>query len=63
MPATIKIPRLCECCGVSEEVEMLALSGAQLVCSACDAVLEREWVAEDPDNRRHYLDTFSPGDW
>lgn len=53
--------RRCNRCGVSDEVEMLANRGLQLVCAECDGDLENEWVAEDPDNNRHYLDTFSPG--
>jgi len=52
--------RTCECCGVSEEFEMLAYSGSKLTCQECDSRLESDWVAEDPDNRRHSLDTFSP---
>lgn len=52
--------RCCTRCGVSEAREMLALSGSRLVCQDCDGAIEREWVADDPDNRRHYLDTFSP---
>jgi hypothetical protein len=52
--------RKCERCGVSEEQEMLCNRGLQLVCQGCDSELEREWVAEDPDDRKHYLDTFSP---
>lgn len=54
--------RKCECCGVTEEFEMLAYSGKKLVCQECDSRLEHEWVAEDPNHRRHYLDTFSPLD-
>lgn len=54
--------RCCMVCGVSEEHEMLANRGDALVCQECDSVLESDWVAEDPDNRRHYLDTFSPTD-
>ena len=52
--------RKCECCGVSETIEMLAYRGAKLVCQECDAQAERDWVAEAPNERRHYLDTFSP---
>lgn len=55
--------RLCERCGVSEEFEMLAHRDKRLVCQECDSQIEREWVSEDPDNRRHYLDTFSPEGW
>lgn len=53
-------PRTCQRCGVSDSFEMLALRGAKLVCQDCDGDLETEWVAEDPGNNRHYLDTFSP---
>jgi hypothetical protein len=53
------LERKCECCGISEEFEMLALHGQVLCCQECDSRLESDWVAEDPDNRRHYLDTFS----
>lgn len=52
--------RICERCGVSEEVEMLAGSCEGLVCGPCDAEIEAAWVAEDPENNHHYLDTFSP---
>lgn len=52
--------RRCNRCGVSEEQEMLCLSGMQLLCQGCESELEREWVDEDPDNRRHSLDMFSP---
>lgn len=52
--------RKCERCGVSEEFEMLAYSGDKLTCQECDCQIEREWVSEDPLNRKHSLDTFSP---
>lgn len=52
--------RECENCGASEETEMLARRGAILICSLCDEDMEAEWVAQDPENNRHYLDTFSP---
>lgn len=52
--------RNCERCGASEEYEMLALSGSRLVCQDCDSALGHGWVEEDPENRRHPLDTFSP---
>lgn len=52
--------RRCYRCGVSEEQEMLCVSGLDLVCQTCDSELEREWVDEDSENRRHSLDTFSP---
>lgn len=59
-PATASM-RVCFNCGVSEHDEMLALGGfGHLVCQDCDARDESDWVAEDPDNRRHSLDTFSP---
>lgn len=54
--------RKCECCGVSEDFQMLAYRGQKLVCEECDSQMEIDWVAEDPDYRRHYLDTFSPTD-
>jgi len=54
-------PKTCERCGVSDEYEVLAYRGTELVCQECDCQMEREWVAEDPHERRHYLDTFSPG--
>ena len=52
--------RTCRRCGVSDEYEMLAFRAGTLVCQECDGEMEREWVAEDPNNRRHYLDTFCP---
>lgn len=52
--------RVCEDCGVGEANEMLALSGTALVCQGCESQRENDWVAEDPDNRKHSLDTFSP---
>ena len=52
--------RKCKCCGVSEQFEMLAYHGTDLVCQECHHKAEREWVAESPIERRHYLDTFNP---
>lgn len=52
--------KTCVRCGVSEEFEMLAYNGTKLVCQQCDCEIESEWVAEAPNSRRHYLDTFSP---
>jgi hypothetical protein len=52
--------RQCEICAISEADEMLALNGTRLVCNDCDSKLEWEWVREDPENRRHSLDTFRP---
>lgn len=52
--------RFCERCRVSSEHEMLAYRDDVLVCQECDSALEREWVDEDPENHRHYLDAFSP---
>lgn len=54
--------RCCKRCGVSDEYEMLAYRGSDLVCQQCDCDMEAEWVSEDPDSRKHYLDTFSPLD-
>lgn len=55
-----KTAKTCKRCGVSEEFEMLAYRGDKLVCQECDSQMEHEWVAEDPCNRKHYLDTFNP---
>lgn len=55
--------RHCERCGIAEQdtpENMLAGRDGQLVCSDCDSDMENEWVAQDPDNNQHYLDTFSP---
>ena len=54
------ILRVCEHCGVPEDVATLGMHGDSLVCYHCDGDLEAEWVAADPENRRHSLDTFKP---
>ena len=53
--------RVCVRCGANSDYVMLAYRDGKLVCDDCDADLENEWVAEDPENNRHFLDTFSPG--
>lgn len=60
-PQTNREVRRCEDCGVSEAHEMLAGRDGRLICGDCDDAAEARWVAEDPENNRHYLDTFSPG--
>jgi len=52
--------RYCQDCGIGEDIEMLAHRDGNLVCQECDAKAERFWVSQDPENNRHYLDTFSP---
>lgn len=56
------VMRACRHCGILETDAMLAYRGAQLVCADCDADLESAWVREDPENNRHYPDTFGPND-
>lgn len=52
--------RKCERCGASSAFEVLAYRDDKLVCQQCDCDMEQEWASADPENRRHYLDTFSP---
>lgn len=69
MTNTAATIRYCADCGVSENEDMICLGGAQpgvaarLLCGECDGQAERDWVDEDPSNRRHSLDTFSPVEW
>mgnify|MGYP000548302555 CR=1 FL=1 len=51
--------RICTRCRISEHDAMLAYRDGKLVCGDCDSALENEWVAEDPENNRHYLDTLN----
>ena len=52
--------KVCERCRAAEsDFVMLAYRGTSLVCQECDAAMEREWVEEDPQNNRHYLDSLN----
>lgn len=58
-----KLVHRCDDCGISANDAVIAGRDGRMICGDCDDEAERRWVAEDPENNSHYLDTFSPGGW